>query len=242
MLPSVSIYLCILASNKNNKTYSSKLRDLKMMYDMYAHKFCFLCFFRIFHTLWTNAVGNIVRFWSMDTPATWGAQRIWRDRFVQSQETSWAWNPWWTYLRDKSWETAGWDAVILADFILFLFVFLFQTCFVDIKDFADFKFVLKNSSHTMGQLWIIVCGILEGFLRFYVDFSWLAFRVVHVVMLNAFDYLHGCHWSLVEGNKKFDSAHLPLFFFKHCNKGGLLGAMRHKIHRKESGLCFIIVY
>lgn len=48
ILPSVSIYLCILASNKNNKTYSSKLRDLKMTYDMYAYKFCFLCVFPYF--------------------------------------------------------------------------------------------------------------------------------------------------------------------------------------------------
>ena len=176
-------------------------------------------FFRIFHTLWTNVVGNVVRFWSINPPATWGVQRIDTRRFVQSQETSWAWNPWWTYLRDKSWETAGFDAVILADFMVFFVVFV-PDLFCWHQRFCLFKFCLKKtSSHTMGQLRIIVCGILEGFLRFYVEFSWLAFRVVHVVMLKAYDYLHGCDWSLVEGNKKFDGAHLPLFSFISAIKG-----------------------
>lgn len=66
----------------------------------------------------------------------------------------------------------------------------------------------------MGQLRIIVCGIFEGFLRLYVDFSWLAFRVVHVVMLKAYDYIT-C-MAVIEvwlrETRNFHGAHLPLFF------------------------------
>lgn len=139
ILPSVSIYLCILASNKNNKTYSSKLRDLKMMYDMFAHKFCFLCFFPIFHTLWTNVVGNIVRKIGRWTPCYLRCPAYRYASICPKSGDKLSLEP----LMNIPWKSPGRRQVEMQWFWrilwgVFVVVFLFQTCFVDIKDFADF--------------------------------------------------------------------------------------------------------